>query len=88
MGFTDAGRRAAQLRGLLVIPDVIASSSSAAMVCRQLAAGGKLSEHELWHAIEASIDARVQASIEEAKVRHVSVRDAFIAWAQREESAG
>ncbi len=80
MGFADGARQQAQARGLVVIPDVIASSSSAAMVCRQLAARGALTEAVLWEAIERSIAERVTAGMVEAVERGCSVREAHIAW--------
>ncbi|MDP6945952.1 MAG: hypothetical protein QF464_17510, partial [Myxococcota bacterium] len=81
MGFTDEARARAHDRGLVVIPDVIASSSSAAMVCRQLAARGGLSEEALWDAIERSITERVTAGLAAAAERGCSVREAHITWA-------
>ena len=78
MGFTEPARRLAHERGILVIPDVIASSSSAAMVCRQLAARGTLSEEALWREIEAAIDRCVKSARREAAERAMSVRDAYI----------
>jgi glutamate dehydrogenase (NAD(P)+) len=83
MGFAEGARVQAQERGLTVIPDVLASSSSAAMVCRQLAARGQLSEDELWTAIEAAITERVGAGMAMASERGCSVREAHIAWATR-----
>lgn len=81
MGFATGARAVAQDRGLTVIPDVIASSSSAAMVCRQLAARGGLTEEALWTAIESAITERVTAGMAAASDQGCSIRDAHIAWA-------
>ena len=81
MGFAEGARARAHARGLVVIPDVIASSSSAAMVCRQLAARGGLTEEALWAAIESAITERVVAGLAAATERGCSVREAHIAWA-------
>ena len=80
MGFAGEARARAQGRGLVVIPDVIASSSSAAMVCRQLAAKGGLSEEALWAAIEGAITERVTEGMAAAAAGGCSVREAHIAW--------
>ena len=80
MGFAGQARAQAQGRGLVVIPDIIASSSSAAMVCRQLAARGALSEDALWRAIEGAITERVTEGVASAAARGCSVREAHVAW--------
>ena len=80
MGFAGHARAQAQGRGLVVIPDIIASSSSAAMVCRQLAARGALSEDTLWRAIEGAITERVTEGVASAAARGSSVREAHVAW--------
>lgn len=54
-GLRPEAREVLSRRGIRVVPDVIASSSSAAMVCWQLATGNGLAEAELWARIEAAI---------------------------------
>jgi len=81
MGFAAGAREVAQAQGVTVIPDVLASSSSAAMVCRQLNAKGSLSEQELWAAIESAIIERVTEAMATAALEHKTVREAYVAWA-------
>jgi len=54
-GLTVGARQVLARRGIPVVPDVIASSSSAAMVGWQLATGNALRPDELWARIEAAI---------------------------------
>ena len=54
-GLRPEARDVLSRRGIAVVPDVIASSSSAAMVCWQLASGNTLGEGELWDRIEGAI---------------------------------
>ncbi|MEE2779496.1 MAG: Glu/Leu/Phe/Val dehydrogenase dimerization domain-containing protein [Myxococcota bacterium] len=54
-GLTAEAREVLHRRGIAVVPDLIASSSSAAMVARQLASRNTLSPDQLWEAIEGSI---------------------------------
>ena len=84
MGFSKGARELAQERGIEVVPDVLASSSSAAMVCRQIAAGGRLDETALWRAIEEAIEARVGAAQRHARQQGITLREAHIRWAQSE----
>ncbi|MGB0592318.1 MAG: Glu/Leu/Phe/Val dehydrogenase dimerization domain-containing protein [Myxococcota bacterium] len=81
MGFVEGAREVAQARGLTVIPDVLASSSSAAMVCRQLRAKGTLGEEALWGAIEGAITQRVTEAMAAARLQQITVRQAHLEWA-------
>ena len=81
MGFVEGAREVAQARGLTVIPDVLASSSSAAMVCRQLKAKGTLGEEALWGAIEGAITQRVTEAMAAARLQQTTVRQAHLDWA-------
>ena len=56
MAFTEEGRIAADSRSLVIVPDVIASSSSAAMVCIQMAERGRVPPDLLWNRIEEGIE--------------------------------
>lgn len=63
-GLTDEARASLHRRGVLVVPDVIASSSSAGMAGLQLASGGTLHTGDMWSSIEASIDADTRAAMD------------------------
>ncbi len=78
-GLTDAARSRLQRREIVVIPDLIASSSSAAMVARQMQAGGRLGEDELWAAIETAIDQATASAIDRATLDGTDVRSAYLA---------
>jgi glutamate dehydrogenase (NAD(P)+) len=78
-GLVEGGHAVLSRRGVLAIPDVIASSSSAAMVAHQIAARNTMSPEVLWSGIEASIDRSVRQAIAIAKVERTSVRDAYLA---------
>lgn len=77
-GLTNAGRAALQDRGVCVIPDLIASSSSAAMVARQMAARGRLGEDELWSAIEEAIDVATADALDRSRADGTDVRTAYL----------
>jgi hypothetical protein len=61
-----------------VIPDVIASSSSAAMVTHQLASGNALPPDELWTNIEHAIARSVVLGIADARRLGITVREAYL----------
>jgi glutamate dehydrogenase (NAD(P)+) len=65
-------------RGCLVVPDVIASSSSAALVGHQLASGNTLDPAPLWARIERCIRANVSAAIAESRRTGKTPRQGFI----------
>ena len=81
-GPTPEARARLHERGIPVIPDVVASSSSAAMVTRQMAAGSSLSQEELWAAIETSIDQATRSTLRLAGDRGLEPRDAYLSWLQ------
>ena len=60
MGLVDAARDRLHARGVRVVDDILASSSSAAMVCHQIATGNGLEEGEIWERITSAITAHVQ----------------------------
>jgi glutamate dehydrogenase (NAD(P)+) len=62
-GLEDAALSLLKTRGVPVVPDVIASSASAAMVALQMEAGGALTEAALWRRIEASIRAQAREGL-------------------------
>jgi glutamate dehydrogenase (NAD(P)+) len=77
-GLTDAGRGVLQEMGVCVIPDLIASSSSAAMVARQMQARGRLEEDALWSAIETAIDEATASALARSRADGTDVRTAYL----------
>ncbi len=77
-GLAPEARSKLRQRGVVVVPDIIASSSSAAMVAHQMALGNALSEEELWKKIQQSIQRSVQGSAEISKVENIDLREAYI----------
>ena len=77
-GLTDDARGVLAARDITVIPDVIASSSSAAMVCHQLATGNGREPGELWDDIERAIDRSVTRGLADARRLGTTVRDAYV----------
>ena len=77
-GLTDAGRGVLQEMGVCVIPDLIASSSSAAMVARQMQAQGRLPENDLWSAIETAIDEATASALDRSRQEGTDVRTAYL----------
>lgn len=77
-GLTEGARAALEARGVVVIPDVIASSSSAAMVCHQLATGNAWPADELWGAIRGAIERSVALGLEGARRDRITVREAYL----------
>ena len=78
-GLVEGGHAVLAGRGVLAIPDAIASSSSAAMVAHQIAARNALSPEVLWSGIEASIDRSIRQAMAIARVERTSVQDAYLA---------
>ena len=62
-GLTPEARRVLLTRGVRLVPDVIASSSSAAMVAHQMASGNRLADGELWGRIRAAIEGATRAHL-------------------------
>ncbi|HEU4410818.1 MAG TPA: Glu/Leu/Phe/Val dehydrogenase dimerization domain-containing protein [Polyangiaceae bacterium] len=77
-GLTEGAREALAARGVAVIPDVIASSSSAAMVCHQLATGNAWPADALWATIRGAIERSVALGLEGARRDGVTVREAYL----------
>ena len=78
-GLVAGGHDLLTRRGALAIPDVIASSASAAMVAHQIAARNAVPADALWARIEASIDRSVRQAMAIAQRTRTSVRDAYLA---------
>jgi glutamate dehydrogenase (NAD(P)+) len=77
-GLVAGGHDVLTRRGALAIPDVIASSSSAAMVAHQIAARNAMPPDALWARIESSIDRSVRQATAIARRERTSVRDAYL----------
>ena len=63
-GLTVEARKVLLEQGCFVVPDVVASSASAAMVAHQLHQKGKLGPEELWASIETCIRSEVREGLE------------------------
>jgi len=77
-GLTKRARVELQGRSKDVVPDIIASSSSAAMVCHQMVSGNLLAEDELWDRIERAIVDNTTWALAEGRRLGVDPRDVFI----------
>lgn len=77
-GLTEDARSVLKERGITVIPDILANSSSAAMVAHQMASGNQYSESDLWRQIQESIQEAVRFSIEQAEVHGTTLRQAWV----------
>lgn len=75
---TDGGRETLQRRGIAVVPDVIASSSSAALVATQMASGNALGPLRCWEKIEASIAEATRRAMKRANALGTHVRQAYL----------
>jgi glutamate dehydrogenase (NAD(P)+) len=78
MAFQVGGRALAFERGLMVVPDVIASSSSAGMVCSQLARKGAWEDGVLWERLRTGISEAVSLSAKVAQHKGITLRKAHI----------
>lgn len=69
-------RSALHTRGIPVVPDVIASSSSAALVTMQMRSRNSIPDSEVWDPILASIRSNTRKVM--ASIRTMEPRDAFV----------
>jgi glutamate dehydrogenase (NAD(P)+) len=76
-GLTDEANAVLLERGVPVVPDVISSSSSAAMTSYQLAEGNRWQSAALWHRIEDTTRRTVTEGSRLAAEAHVSLREAY-----------
>lgn len=77
-GLTIAAEALLHARGHAVVPDLVASSSSAALVSLQLAAGGSHDPAVLWPRILASIAAATTRALELGQARGLPTKRAWI----------
>ncbi|AYZ64459.1 hypothetical protein EGY31_13835 [Burkholderia multivorans] len=76
-GLTDDANDALFARGIPVVPDVISSSSSAAMTSLQLARGNGWQSGPLWDHIENNIRTAVADGLLQASQSRVPLREAY-----------
>lgn len=76
-GLTEEADAVLFARGVPVVPDVISSSSSAAMTCYQLAEGNRWQPTALWDRIEGNIRRAVTEGSRSAAAAQVSLRSAY-----------
>ncbi|NQY99253.1 MAG: Glu/Leu/Phe/Val dehydrogenase [Bdellovibrionales bacterium] len=76
-GLTLPARDVLARKGTLVVPDIVASSSSAAMVCRQLGAGNQANSDELWRDIQHGIHESTRECIRLSQQHKCTIREAF-----------
>jgi glutamate dehydrogenase/leucine dehydrogenase len=76
-GLTEKANLVLFERGVPVVPDVISSSSSAAMTSYQLANGNRWESAALWDRIEGNIRRAVTEASCSAVADHVSLREAY-----------
>ena len=77
-GLTKGARTVLMRRGIAVVPDIIASSSSASMVARQLKSKNGETYEELWSDIERSIRDATKMYSDKAVTDGTSIRTALI----------
>jgi glutamate dehydrogenase (NAD(P)+) len=77
-GLVETARTLLFKRGLMVIPDVIASSSSAAMVAYQMSSGNGIAEDDMWNRIQTSILQATSQTVEVSRVEKIEPRQAYV----------
>ena len=65
------------IRNVSVVPDIVAGSSSAALVAHQIASGNRRDPESLWDQIQRSIEQNALAAVSNARRMGVNSRDAF-----------
>lgn len=78
-GLTPTARVTLQEAGVLVIPDIIASSASAALVAHHMKNAHRWDAQKIWHEIEAAIAQATEQGITAAAQRGTDVRKAHLA---------
>jgi glutamate dehydrogenase (NAD(P)+) len=77
LALTPAARQVMQARKAWVVPDIVANSSSAAMVAHQIAAGNTIPPPQLWAGIEACIRRNTDAARKASMALDLDSRAAF-----------
>lgn len=88
LALLPAAREVLMNRGIRVVPDVIANSSSAALVGHQIAAGDTLEAGPLWAEIEANIRRNTEAAFGAARELGTDPKAAFRTLMAAEGSPG
>ena len=79
---TAPAREALFHRGVRVVPDLLASSGSAAMVAHQIRSGNTVDAADLWQRIEEAITLGVAACLSRSRRDGIPPREAWIAQIQ------
>ena len=77
IGLKECAQAELHRRGVTVVPDVIANSTSAALVGHQLASGNTLTRREVWIRIRSSLETAVQRTLAHAERAGISSHQAF-----------
>ena len=77
-GLVEEAREILFKKGKLVIPDILANSSSASMVARQMASANGISSKNLWPLIQKSIQDVCREAYKVGEQNHISMREAYI----------
>jgi glutamate dehydrogenase (NAD(P)+) len=78
LALTEDARQVLYARGIEVVPDCIASCSSASLVASQLAAGNDGEPAEIWARIEAGIEASIREARALGAQDGIPMREAFL----------
>ncbi|MBA3774175.1 MAG: hypothetical protein H0X13_17300 [Ramlibacter sp.] len=76
-GLTEEANAVLFGHGVIVVPDIISSSSSAAMTSYQLAEGNRWEPGALWKRIESNIRTAVEEGLRQAAQSRVPLREAY-----------
>lgn len=77
LAVTPAAADVLHARGVRVVPDVVANSSSAALVAHQIAAGNQRDPVELWDEIEGNIKRNTEAALRVSRELDITSKAAF-----------
>jgi glutamate dehydrogenase/leucine dehydrogenase len=77
LALTPTAVDALHARGVRVVPDVVANSSSAAMVAHQIAAGNRHDPVQLWKEIESNIKRNTEAVLRLSGELRITSKAAF-----------
>ncbi len=77
-GLTSLARETLQRRGVPVLPDILANSSSAAMVAFQMATANGMDKERLWSGIRKNIEKVCLESFQLSQDKKISMRQAYV----------
>lgn len=78
IGLRECAQAELHRRGVTVVPDVIANSTSAALVAHQLASGNTLTRRDVWTRIRSAIELAVRRTLAHAEHDRISSHQAFV----------